>query len=206
MENRVRFISETFFPLSCLSTVSSDAAVSAPSALMHNATQHRHAINRIVFFKLSPKIDAVEFYPYKDSDERLECIFYFRRCELCSQISKQVNFSIKKRNIFAGWHFDYFFNLQNGRFLLANCSDDPVNLCGLVICILETCRNQFTSQTIVEIGVSSSVFHVPFLQPLCLDHRRSHKNHPSLEEPVYLFLEELVREKVKYAFCVSAIL
>ena len=56
----------------------------------------------------------------------------------------------------------YCFNLQNGLVLLAYSSDDPVNLGRLVICILKNCRNQFTIQTIVEIGVSCSIVHLSF--------------------------------------------
>ena len=76
MVNRERFISETFFPLSCFNAVNFEAVVSAPRELMHSVRQHRQAINNIVFFKLSPQDMPVEFYPYKDSDERLECFLF----------------------------------------------------------------------------------------------------------------------------------
>jgi len=44
--------------------------------------QHRQAINNIVFFKLSPQDLPVEFYPYKDSDERQEWIFILQKMRL----------------------------------------------------------------------------------------------------------------------------
>jgi hypothetical protein len=59
--------------------VSFGAVVSAPRTLMHRVRQHKQAINSIVFFKLSPQYRSDDFYPYKDSDERLECIFLSAR-------------------------------------------------------------------------------------------------------------------------------
>jgi hypothetical protein len=89
MVNRERFIKETFFPLSSLNMVSFGAVESAPRTLMHSVRQHRHAINNIVFFKLSPQYRSVEFYPYKDSDERQECIFLSSRNSKYAPISNK---------------------------------------------------------------------------------------------------------------------
>jgi hypothetical protein len=74
--------------------VSFDAVVSAPRTLMHRVRQHRQAINNIVFFKLSPQYRSFEFYPYKDSDERLECILSF---------TKNANYASNFENVNLRW-------------------------------------------------------------------------------------------------------